>query len=184
LAACRQGQSDTWKEATMTQTIEVAVRILGIGVGATIVMDMWLLLLKRLGIPPLNLAFLGRWIGHLRHGQWTHTSIATAAPIEGELWIGWTAHYAIGIAFAALLVSMYGLGWARSPTLFPALSTGIVTVVAPLFVLQPALGAGIASSRTPTPVRNCLKSLVTHTVYGIGLYLAARASALLVPLAR
>jgi hypothetical protein len=72
----------------------------------------------------------------------------------------------------------------NSPTLFPALATGVVTVAAPLIVLQPALGAGSASSKTSTPVRNCFESLITHTVYGIGLYLAARASALLVPLAR
>jgi hypothetical protein len=53
--------------------------------------------------------------------------------------------------------------------------------VAPLFVLQPALGAGIASSRTPTPVFNSVKSLVTHTVFGLGLFLAARATASLLP---
>jgi hypothetical protein len=49
--------------------------------------------------------------------------------------------------------------------------------VAPLLILQPALGAGIASSKTPTPVLNSIKSLVTHTVYGFGLYLAALATA-------
>jgi hypothetical protein len=54
---------------------------------------------------------------------------------------------------------------------------GVVTVVAPLFVLQPALGAGIASSKTPRPLFNSLKSLVTHVVFGIGLFLAARLTA-------
>jgi hypothetical protein len=52
-----------------------------------------------------------------------------------------------------------------------------VTVVAPLFILQPALGAGIASSKTPRPVFNSLKSLATHVVFGFGLFLAARATA-------
>ncbi|MGO9828506.1 MAG: DUF2938 family protein [Myxococcaceae bacterium] len=52
----------------------------------------------------------------------------------------------------------------------PALFIGLVSVVAPLFILQPALGAGIASSKTPRPVFNSLKSVVTHTVYGCGLY--------------
>ena len=62
-------------------------------------------------------------------------------------------------------------------SLTPALCIGISTVLAPLLVLQPALGAGIASSKTPTPVINCLESLVTHTVYGLGLYLAALSTA-------
>jgi hypothetical protein len=73
------------------------LRAVFIGVGATIVMDLWALLLRLLGIPSLNLAFLGRWIGHLPDGQWTHESIAKAAPIKGELWIGWIAHYSIGV---------------------------------------------------------------------------------------
>ena len=83
---------------------------------------------------------------------------------------------AIGIAFAGLLIGTFGLGWARSPTLLPALAIGLVTVVAPLFVLQPALGLGIASSKTAAPVFNCTKSIVTHGVFGLGLYLAALAS--------
>jgi hypothetical protein len=148
-----------------------------IGVGATIVMDIWALLLKQLGIPSLNFAFVSRWIGHFPQGQWTHASIAKAVPIRGELWIGWFAHYSIGVAFAALLLAVYGVEWARKPTLLPALIVEIVTVVSPLFILQPALGAGIASSKTPKPVFNSIKSLIMHTVFGLGLCLAAEAVA-------
>jgi hypothetical protein len=144
----------------MTDTLEITLHVIFIGVGATIVMDTWLLFLRWRGISTLNYAFLGRWIGHLPRGRWTHDRIAAAAPIPGEMWIGWSAHYAIGIGFAALLVSLCGLEWVRSPALLPALIVGGATVVAPLFILQPALGAGIASSRTPTPLRNCFKSVI------------------------
>ncbi len=95
--------------------------------------------------------------------------------------MGWFGHYSIGITFSALLLAVYGLEWARKPTLLPALIIGIVTVVAPLFILQPALGAGIASSKTPKPVFNSFKSLTTHVVFGLGLYLAALATASLFP---
>ena len=93
-----------------------------------------------------------------------HGSIAKAPPVAGELWLGWTAHYSIGIAFCALLVAIFGLGWARSPTLGPALLIGVVTVVAPLLILQPALGAGIASTKTAAPLAIASKSLATHGV--------------------
>ena len=112
-----------------------------------------------------------------------HASIGKAPPIRGELLIGWGAHYTIGITFATLLVATFGVRWARSPSLLPALFIGIVSVMAPLFVLQPALGAGVASSKTPRPIFNSVKSLVTHTVYGCGLYLAALATAALVHVA-
>ena len=165
----------------MNEKVEIALRSLVIGAGATAVMDLWAMLLKRFGVPSLSFALLGRWIGHLPEGRWIHESIARATPVKGELVIGWGAHYSIGVAFAALLLSTFGLQWARSPSLLPALFMGVVTVVAPLLVLQPALGAGIASSRTAAPLFNSMKSVVTHTVYGFGLYLAALATAWLVP---
>jgi hypothetical protein len=168
----------------VSEVVEFVLRTILIGVGATLVMDGWALLLRQIGIPSLNFAFLGRWIGNLRRGQWVHESIARATPVRGELLIGWCAHYSIGMAFAALLLSTSGLKWARAPSLLPALVIGVITVLAPLLILQPALGAGIASSRTATPLFNSVKSLVTHTVYGFGLYLAALATASLIPAGR
>ncbi len=165
----------------MSETIEAALRTVLIGAGATIVMDAWAFLLGRFGVPSLNFALLGRWLGHLPRGHWRHASIARAEPVRAELLLGWGAHYSIGITFAALLIATFGLEWARSPSLLPALLVGIVTVLAPLLVLQPAMGAGVASSKTATPVFNSVKSLVTHTVFGLGLYLAALATAALVP---
>lgn len=161
----------------MNATLEFVLRGLLIGVGATLCMDFWAALLRRFGVPSLNFALLGRWIGHLPRGRWIHESITKAAPVRHEIVLGWFAHYAIGISFSALLLAVFGLEWARSPTLYPALGIGLVTVVAPLFVLQPALGAGIASSKTPRPVFNTVKSLVTHLVFGVGLFLAARLTA-------
>lgn len=165
----------------MRAAFEMVARSLAIGAGATAVMDLWAAVLRRFGVPSLNFAFLGRWVGHLPRGRWLHESIAEAEPIRGELLIGWAAHYSIGVTFAALLLGVFGVQWARAPTLPPALLIGVATVVAPLFVLQPALGAGIASWKTPAPVFNTLKSLLTHTVFGLGLFLAARATASLIP---
>ncbi|MBZ0232655.1 MAG: DUF2938 domain-containing protein [Deltaproteobacteria bacterium] len=165
----------------MSHKLEVVVRVVLIGVGATLLMDAWAALLRQFGVPSLNFAFLGRWLGHLPEGRFFHESIARASAIRGELLLGWIAHYTIGISFAALLVSKFGLAWARSPSLLPALFIGIVTVIAPLFILQPALGAGIASSKTATPLFNSMKSVVTHVVFGLGLYLSALGVAALFP---
>jgi len=165
----------------MNEILEFAIRSLLIGTGATLTMDAWAALLRRFGVPSLDFALLGRWIGHLPERRWFHSTIAQSAPVRGERLFGWCAHYSIGVGFAALLLAVFGLAWARSPTAAPALLIGIVTVVAPLFVLQPALGAGVASSRTPRPVFNSVKSLTTHVVFGCGLFLAALATSFLVP---
>jgi hypothetical protein len=44
-------------------------------------------------------------------------------------------------------------------------------------VMQPAMGAGIAAARTPSPGVTRLRNLVTHAVYGVGLYVSAVALA-------
>jgi hypothetical protein len=165
----------------MNERLEVVIRVAAIGAGATVIMDIWAALLRRVGIPSLDLALLGRWIGHIPEGRLRHDAIAKAPPVKAERALGWAAHYAIGVIFAGLLVFAYGSGWARSPSPGPALVVGLGTVVAPLFILQPALGAGVASSRTPRPVFNALKSVVTHLVFGAGLYLAALVAAALLP---
>ncbi len=167
----------------MNDRIEAVVRVVLIGGGATILMDLWAALLRRFGVPSLDFALLGRWIGHLPTGRFLHPGIGKARPVRGERVLGWGAHYTIGVSFAALLVAWFGLAWARSPSLAPALLVGVVTVAAPLFVLQPALGAGVASSKTPRPLFNAGKSVVTHVVYGLGLYLAALATAAVIPAA-
>ena len=148
-------------------------RALPIGVGATALMDLWLLLLARFGVRSSGFALVGRWIGHMAHGRFVHDAIAKAPPIRGEAALGWLAHYAIGIAFAFVLLAVVGVDWATRPTLLPALAFGVSTVLAPLLVMQPAMGAGVAAARTPHPTQARLRSVANHAVFGAGLYLTA-----------
>ena len=157
----------------MNTFISDAAHVVLIGMGATAVMDAWVLLLQRLGVPTLNVAMIGRWAGHWRHGTWKHEAIAKATPVRGELALGWFVHYATGIAFAGMLAGIAGMDWVHQPTLLPALGLGIATVAAPWLLMQPAMGAGIASSRTPAPAKNRLRSLANHSIFGLGLYLSA-----------
>ena len=147
---------------------------IAIGVGASIVMDLWNLFLKHtLGIPSLNYCLLGRWLGHMLEGTFRHASITDVPQKPFECTVGWIAHYTIGVAFALVFVVLTSGNWLESPTLLPALIYGIGTVVFPLFILQPSFGLGIAASRTTNPTQARLKSLVTHTVFGVGLYVCA-----------
>lgn len=153
-----------------------------IGIGATGVMDVWGLVAARFfNFPAPNYALVGRWIGHMAYGRFRHDAIAKSAAIRAERMIGWAAHYAIGIAFAALLVILFGPAWTRAPTLFPALLIGIATLAAPFLVMQPGMGAGIAASRTPDPSRARLRSVLTHVMFGAGLYGAGLVAAAVLP---
>jgi DUF2938 family protein len=139
-------------------------------------MDLWNLFLKRaFSIRSLNYCLLGRWLSHLPSGKFTHASIAAATAKPYECTVGWIAHYSIGAGLALAFVLLASNDWIARPTAFPALLFGIGTVVFPFFILQPSLGLGVASSRTPNPAQARLKSLMTHTVFGIGLYVCGLA---------
>jgi hypothetical protein len=158
----------------VAHALDIIVHAIVIGVGATAVMDLWAAFLWRCcRVSSLDYALLGRWIGHFGRGRFRHESIGQAAPIQDERVIGWTTHYTIGVVFAALLLATAGLEWVKQPTLVPPLLVSSATLVAPLFVMQPAMGTGIAASRTPRPHVARLRSVVTHSVYGVGLYVSA-----------
>ena len=147
---------------------------IAIGLGATLLIDLWALLLRRaFDVRSLNYCLLGRWVLHIPHGRIVHESIAAAPGKPFECKVGWTTHYMIGATFAVVFVWLASVGWLARPTLLPAVAFGIATVLVPFFTMQPALGLGIASSKTPHPNKARLKSVMTHTVFGVGLWIWA-----------
>jgi hypothetical protein len=155
------------------------LRIVMIGMGATAILDLWVLALNGLGVQTLPMALIGRWVGHVFRGRLTHTAIRQAEPIAGERPLGWAVHYAVGIMFAAVLAVWAGPAWIAMPTLAPALAVGAASVAMPLLVMQPAMGGGFLSSRTATPFRNSARSVLSHLVLGMGFYITAIAAAAL-----
>jgi Protein of unknown function (DUF2938) len=142
-----------------------------IGLGATLFIDLWAFGLRRaFNILSLNYCLLGRWLLHMPGGTLVHRSISAAPPRDHECPVGWCAHYSIGAGLAIAFLPLASASWLEHPTLLPALAFGWVTTLIPLFILQPSLGLGVASSKTPKPTRARVKSLMTHTVYGLGLY--------------
>ena len=157
----------------MPDGLDLVVRGVVMGVAASALMDVWGAVLRRSGIPTLDYRLLGRWIGHFANGQFVHERIARSERVTGEVAIGWLAHYAIGVTFAFVLLAITGRPWLESPTILPAIAVGLGTIVAPWFVMQPAMGAGIAGAKSPNPTATRLRNLGTHAIYGLGLYAAA-----------
>ena len=166
----------------MGDTLDFVLRGIVMGVAGSALMDVWSAVLRRrFGIPTLDYRLLGRWLGHIPKGRFVHERIASSDPVPGEQALGWLAHYAIGVTFAFVLLAIWGRAWLEAPSIGPALAVGLGTIVAPWFVMQPAMGAGFVGSRSPNPTATRLRNLATHTIYGVGLYLAAAAMAVAVP---
>jgi hypothetical protein len=146
--------------------------VLLLGIGATLTLDLWALLLRQaFGVAPSNFCLVGRWLRYMPEGTFTHPSISSAPGKSAECAVGWIAHYMIGIAFATAFVAFAGTDWLQHPKPIPAIGFGVVTVMAPFLLMQPAFGLGLAASRTSNPTRARLRTLMNHTVFGAGLYL-------------
>ena len=154
--------------------IELIVGAVVVGLGATLVMDLWTVFLKRaFNIPLPNYCLVGRWLRHMTDGVFMHRSISAAAERPAECTFGWIAHYTIGVLFAFALVALTTPQWLQSPTLMPALIFGIVTVGMPFFIMHPSFGLGLAASKAPNPMQARLRSLMNHAAFGVGLYVSA-----------
>jgi len=145
-----------------------------IGVGATAVLDVWIAFLRHVfGVPSRSWALVGRWVGHFPRGRFVHENIANAPPVRHELALGWVFHYLVGALYGVLVVALAGSDWLQRPSLLPALAVALLTLAAPFFLMDPAMGNGIAASRTGSPGVARLRALMNHAVFGIGLYAAA-----------
>jgi hypothetical protein len=143
-----------------------------IGLGATLTFDLWALFLKyAFKITPSNVCLVGRWLRTMPEGIFKHSNIVAAPPKPAECVVGWIAHYMIGITFATAFVAIAGTSWLQHPTPIPAIIFGIVTVLAPFCIMQPAFGFGLAASKTRNPTQARIRSLMNHTAFGAGLYL-------------
>lgn len=143
-----------------------------IGLGATLTTDLWALFLKRaFEIAAPNYCLVGRWFRTMPEGIFKHANIASAPRKSAECTVGWIAHYMIGITFAAAFLAWAGNNWLHNPTLMPAILFGVVTVVMPFLIMQPALGLGLVASKTSNPMQARLRSLMNHISFGMGLYL-------------
>ena len=158
----------------MTEGMEIILRAVLIGIGGTVVLDLWAAFMQRVfNVPATNWAMVGRWVGHMPRGHFMHENIGKAAPVSGEHAIGWIVHYVIGTVYGLLLVGLWGVEWLREPTLLPPLILALGLLVAPYFIMMPGMGSGIAGAKTPKPNLTRLKSAVGHSVFGLGMYVTA-----------
>lgn len=144
------------------------------GLGATLTFDLWARFLKHaFKITPSNICLVGRWLRYMPEGTFTHSNMVSTPQKSAECTVGWIAHYLIGITFAIAFVALVGNNWLQHPTLIPAIVFGVLTVLAPFFIMQPSFGLGFAASKTSNPTQARLRSLMNHTAFGVGLYLFA-----------
>lgn len=151
------------------------LRAVLIGGFATLVLDLWNVLLNRLGGFPLpNWSVVGRWVVSAAGGKFHRPDIGSAPPVANENAIGWVFHYAVGILFAAALMVIWP-NWSANPGFWPPMIVGWVTILCGWLILAPAMGGGWAHANKPDPMTPRLLNIAGHTVFGLALWIAGLA---------
>lgn len=152
---------------------EMLVRGAAAGLGATLLTD--LVGILRHGWSATNgfYSLVGRWIGSAPRTGILHEDIRTSPPAPAEALLGWSAHTILGLLFGIGFVLLAGPTALSTPRVWQGLGFGLATVLVPWLIFQPLFGWGVALSKAPEPWRLRLRSVVTHLVFGLGLWLSA-----------
>lgn len=155
------------------QSMDFAHDVLLAGIIATAVFDLWQWLVKLIfRVPPTNWALVGRWFSYIPRGKLFHAGIGFSDPVPREAAIGWIAHYAVGLVYAAVYLVFAWFVLGPGPTFPSALVFGVITVIAPWILLQPGMGQSLFAHNAARPNVARAHNLSSHVAFGVGLYLA------------
>lgn len=152
-------------------TILSMVSGVGVGVAATVTMDVMASVVQRIGLTAgAKAQWVGRWYLGMARGQFVHANIAAAPEQAREKLAALVGHYAIGTVLAALY--LVGAGWLgiTPGAVLVALGYGLATCVFPWFLMFPAFGFGLLGLRGPPGLMLIRTSVINHLFYGFGLW--------------
>lgn len=148
---------------------DVILLMVGSGIVATAVGDV----VSKCVFGKSHWDWVGRWVAGIPRGKLIHANISNSPSVPYEAVLGWGFHYLTGIIYGVMYIGLCLLS-GITPGGVSAITFGILTAVAPFFILMPGMGMGVLARKTATPLKNCLSSLFVHAVFGAGLWLGAQ----------
>lgn len=143
----------------------------GVGVAATVTMDVLGAFARRLGLAAgAKGTWVGRWYLGMARGRLVHSDIAAAPELAGEKQAALIGHYLIGIMLSVFyLIAADRLGLEASSFVI-ALGYGLATCVFPWVLVLPALGFGAFGLKGPKELKVFRTTVLNHAFYGLGLW--------------
>lgn len=156
---------------TLKEFIKIIIRGIIIGFFATMVMDLWTLLLFFITGHPIDWGIIGKVVGYMFEGDLIVSDMSKYHALKYQNAIGWLTHYSVGFIYAIAfeLIVLHGLKYKVS--LLKTLIFAWVLMFFPLCVLSPLFGNGFFYMYSASPLHNILYTISCHTMFGIGLWL-------------
>ncbi|GHB34564.1 DUF2938 family protein [Salinicola rhizosphaerae] len=155
---------------------DVAAFILVVGIGSTIVLDLWAwLVAKTTGMAGTDWGVVGRWLLDIPSGRVVLDSRPDRpAPGGREKTVGWLFHYLVGLAYAMLILLVWGVDYIADPKVVPVFWVGVViSSLAGLLILMPGLGGGILGRKLPNQAAIIAYVIIAHIAFAAGQYVFA-----------
>ena len=153
--------------------VSIVRQAVAAGVIATATMDAAGVAGRRAGAVPsedLGIERLGRWVGYLARGKFTHERLSQEPQIAGERELGLLTRYLTGTTLAvAYLAGLRAIG--REPTVTSAVAYSAATSVIPLVLVYPSYGLGWFGRRAPRRAALIRTDVIGHIIFGLGLAL-------------
>jgi Protein of unknown function (DUF2938) len=145
----------------------------GVGVLATLTMDVTMVAASRLGGDAFTSDRtapepIGRWVAALARGRLRHDDLQAEPPVPGEAALGLAVHYVTGLTLTkAYLETLRRLG--RRPSVAGATAYGAATALLPWLVMYPSWGIGAFGRRSGEALRLARIMLLAHVAFGAGI---------------
>lgn len=155
--------------------LHLAIFVLVVGIGSTIVLDLWAQFTGKIGwIPGTHWPSVGRWLLGIPAGRLVANGQGRRPFTTGEAVAGWVFHYAVGLAYAVMFPLFWGTGFISAPRVWPFVIIGVlVSTLAGLMVLMPGMGGGFFARKLPNTAGIILYVVIAHVVFAVAQYLLA-----------
>lgn len=154
--------------------IELVLFGVGVGVAATVTMDVLGAFARWLGLAVgAKGIWVGRWYLGIVRGRFVHSDIAAAPELAGEKRAALVGHYVIGIVLSVFYIVVAGWSGLEPSSFVIAVGYGLATCVFPWFLVLPALGFGVFGVNGPRELKLFTSTVLNHLFYGLGLWWSA-----------
>ena len=144
---------------------------LSVGIFATATFDLMYLAFYLLADSAVDWSMLGRIIGYLLFkGQFVVLNWTLVPALPYENFIGWCAHYFVGVAYAFFYIYVILNKLTRVNQVWKSIVFLWCMTIFPFLFLDPISGSGIFDLATRHPVYNILMTFCAHTYYGFCLW--------------
>ena len=152
--------------------MDLIITSIAAGVMGTLVMDLFNFMFARAGvITQIDIKMIGRMAAGWLRGHFRYADPSEIKKIPNETFVGFAAHYLIGICLA--LPYIFGWDFLAGGSASPlwAIVYGIATTAGSFFLIYPSMGLGSFGKHSPEGIKAAVSSLANHTYYGAGIAL-------------